>query len=126
MLLAVSALNGLGGIVSYQQVASNAVRVLPDVLARAYYYGLTASALLAFVGVMLRSIRGPLIERAGLWLLGGLWGAYGAIVATTAWPRGFFVSIVLLGFAAANVWRAMQIRGELKRIRAAAAIDQRE
>lgn len=87
-----------------------------------WYGGLLAGALVTLVGIAMHTVTGFLIERGALFWLAGLCTAYGlAFMAYAAQADPFhaaYVVVFVLAFAAVNLARARQIRGDIDKMRA--------
>lgn len=86
-----------------------------------WYGGLIAGASIALVGIALHTLTGLLIERAALFGIAGLCGAYGmAFLATAGRADPFhavFVVVLVGVYAAINLARAFQVRRDIDQIR---------
>lgn len=122
VLLSICVLSGLSTFLAYHQAASTAIRELPEMWGRVYYLGLAIAAAIALIGVFWPGFTGPLVERAGLLMLSGLVCFFGIAILTVAGLRGLYFGLILIGFAAANLWRVGQVNRELQQIRAAAIL----
>lgn len=113
----------LFGLIAFDATASPSLRELPGPWGRVFYGLLGAGAVVAIVGVFLRrGIFGPLVERSGLLVLAGMNIAYAAFVYGLSGNRAAGFSIYMLCLAVANLWRAAQVRSEVRQIAAAAAL----
>ncbi|TCO57113.1 hypothetical protein [Actinocrispum wychmicini] len=123
VLLAFTLLSGLTGFFGYSQAASNAILLLlPRAYGQAFYLGLAASAAIALAGICWRGIVGPLVERAGLLINTGLYLFFALAIFTVGGVRGVGFGFTLIAFSVANVVRVLQIRRDLRAIRAAAMV----
>lgn len=113
-LLGAAVIAGVGGLVN--PGASRAVaRVLPDWQLYTWYSGLIVTAGIALLGVVLRSLLGLLLERAGLVLLAALTVIYAiAIVAAGGEPLTLSAALAA-SLGCACLARAWQIGKDLKR-----------
>jgi uncharacterized membrane protein len=86
-----------------------------------WYGGLAAGAVLALVGIALHTLTGLLVERAGLFALAGLCGAYGltfgALAGRVDPVHSVAITLLVFAFAAVNLARAGQIRREVNGVR---------
>lgn len=121
MILAWCLLSGVNQTINYQRAASSVLHDLPDLFGYALYAGTVVGSAIALIGTFWPSLTGPLVERAGLWMLSGLWVSFGVLLAT-AGVRGLYFGGFLWGFAAAAIWRGVQIGRELKSVHAAAVL----
>lgn len=123
VLLLVCVLVGAVGTFGFDQAASTTIRSLPEPWGRFFYLGVLAGSVVALSGAYWRGLAGPLIERSGLITLAGMWASYTvAVLMNSGLRNGWGFSLIVGGFAVANVWRYVQISGELRRIRAAATL----
>lgn len=121
MILAWCLVSGVNSIINYQQAASTVFGQFPDLFGYILYGGTVAGSTVTLVGTFWPSLAGPLIERAGLVMLAGLWVLFGGLL-TTVGERGLYWGGFLWGFAAAAIWRSVQIGREMKRVQAAATL----
>ena len=113
-LLVFCVVSGLANLLAYQKSATNVIRAMPTALGYGYYLVLALGALVTLAGVFWRGIDGPLLERAGYWMLAGLFISYGVIAVMVAGPRALFTASILFGFALGSVLRNVQISRELR------------
>jgi hypothetical protein len=122
-LLVAFLLWALFGLIAFEATASPSLRLLPTPWGHVFYGALGVGAVVAIVGVFLRrGIVGPLVERSGMLILSGMNVAYAVFVFGYSGSRAAGFSIFMVCLAAANIWRAAQIPGEVKQIAAAAAL----
>lgn len=123
LLLVGCLLWGLFGLFAFDATASTSLRNLPAPWGQVFYGLLGAGAVVALAGAFLRrGIVGPLVERSGLLILAGMNIAYAVFVFGVSGSRAVGFSIFMICLATANIWRAAQIGGEVKKIAAAAAL----
>lgn len=86
-----------------------------------WYGGLVISAIVVLIGITMNTLTGLLIERAALLFLTGICVGYGlvffAVASRTSALHAVYVVVLVLAYAVVNVARALQINGELTRIR---------
>jgi hypothetical protein len=86
-----------------------------------WYGGLLVLALAALVGIAMHNLTGLLVERAALFVLAGLCGAYGLVFLGFAGrsdpAHAVYVVVLVLAYAAVNLVRATQIRRDVDSIR---------
>jgi hypothetical protein len=124
-LLAVCFLFSPLGLIAKDTVSGTAIMSLSDPLAYAFYAVMWIGAATALAGLFLpfKGLKGPLVERSGLLLLAAVWFGYGGMALATSGLKALGFAFVVLGFAAANTYRALrQIPAEIKVIAAAAAV----
>lgn len=121
VLLAVFLLSGVSNLANYNASASNALRGLSDTYGYVYYAGLALGSAITLVGVFWPGLSGPLVERAGLLILTGLWASFGGLLLAFGW-RGVQFALLFFGFAAGAVWRIVQIRRDLRQAVSAAVV----
>lgn len=92
--------------------------VLGACIGRAFFAGLAFFSLVILLGVAKGKIEGLLIERAGLLVVCIFFGAYAiAIISHRGFPIGLAGAALPALLAVANVWRAVQIRNDLRLLR---------
>lgn len=124
-LLAVCFLFSPLGLIAKDTVSGNAILSLSDPLAYVFYAVMWIGSAIALAGLFLpfKGVQGPLVERGGLLLLAAVWYGYGGLALATAGLRATGFALVVLGFASANVYRALvRIPEDIKAIAEAAAI----
>lgn len=88
-----------------------------------WYGGLITGALLVLAGIVLHTVTGLLIERAALFVLAALCGAYGLAFLAASTRAGadpghlVYAVVLVLAFAGVNLLRARQIRREIDQTR---------
>lgn len=116
-LLGFLAASGLSGLATYSHSASGTIRSLPHPLGVVFYGALAAGSVIAIVGVFMRGLLGPLLERTGLWTLSGFLSSYALLaLVRVGWPA-LFVALLLFGLSVGSFLRAVQIGRELNQIR---------
>jgi len=111
LLLAVSVVSGLAYVIGAPAPGSLAA-LLPGWAVAVWAWGLLLSGVVGLSGVW-RSLE---LEAAAMLLGAGALLWYAVAVAQFGW-RGLFGGAVALAWASANVWRAAQIRRDLRGIR---------
>lgn len=113
------------GLIAKDTVSGTAILTLSDPLAYAFYSVMWIGATIALAGLFLpfKGVKGPLVERSGLLLLAAVWYGYGGLALATSGLKALGFAFVVLGFATANVYRAVvRIPEEIKAVAGAAAI----
>ena len=108
LLLIVSVITGLAYTVGAPPPASVAA-LLPAWALLVWSVGLAVSGAVGLAGVLWS----PRVEAAGMLLGTGALLWYSVAVAPFGW-RALFAGLIASGWAAANLWRALQIRNDLK------------
>jgi hypothetical protein len=113
------------GLIAKDTVSGTAILSLAAPLAYAFYAVMWIGATVSLAGLFLpfKGVKGPLVERGGLLLLAAVWYGYGGLALATSGLRALGFTFVVLGFAAANSYRALvQIPEDIKNIAGAAAM----
>lgn len=83
-----------------------------------FFGGLLGGSVLALMGITLGTLVGMLLERAALFALAGLCGAFGLLVASRADAIHLaYVVPLLLTYAVVHLIRARQVRRDITRVR---------
>jgi len=99
---------------------SSLVAVIPHWLVLLWSAGLVVSGVVGLIGCWWRGARGLQLEQGGMLVGAGSLLIYVVSAFTFAGPRALFAAGVVLMWAAANVWRAVQCHRDLRQIRAVA------
>lgn len=119
-LLGWCAAAGASGLLT-KQVSSGTISSLPAPWALVFYAAMVLGATISLIGIALRGLAGPLVERSGLLVLTGLFASYAVAVVAIAGIKGLFLAGLFAGLTAANMYRAYQITRDLKQVFAAAS-----
>jgi hypothetical protein len=112
LLLVVSLVTGVAYTIGAPPPSSIAA-LLPDWALHVWSGGLLLSGILGLAGILLRRPYALQLEQAGMLIGAGALVWYSAAVATLGW-RALLAGAICLAWAGANLWRAMQIRRDLK------------
>lgn len=118
-LLGACVLVGLSGIVVPAARARSLVATFPPVAQLGWYVGILLGGVLGILGIVRGCARGLLIERAALIVLAGMCASFGIASVAFAGPVAITGSIMLWGFVAPCVARAVQITSDLHVVRQA-------
>lgn len=113
------------GLIAKDAVSGPAIQALSDPLAYAFYAVMWIGSAVSLAGLFLpfKGLKGPLVERGGLLLLAAVWYGYGGMALATSGLKALGFAFVVLGFASANIYRALwQVPADIKAIAGAAAI----
>lgn len=110
-LLAVCIIFGPVGLVAKDEVSGGALQALSDPLGYAFFGLMVVGAALGLAGLFLpfKGVKGPLVERSGLWMLSSVWYAYGLLALATSGLRALGFALVVIGFATANIYLAVKV-----------------
>lgn len=123
-LLSAISLYGLIAVIAYDKVAVTTLRSLPAPWGYIFIAGSGAAALVALCGALMVSITGLLVEKIGLWAVGGLYGAFAVWSIGLNGARSLGFAVMLLGIALAALVRVWQInRSKKVSTRAASLVD---
>lgn len=124
-LLAVCVVYGAFGLAAYDKVATATMQNLGWIAGHVFFISVLTGSLVALLGIFwpFSGVKGPLVEQGGLLILSAFWLGYGIAVVYNAGLRGIGFALVVGGFAAANIYRAVwDIPRANRRIATAAAI----
>jgi hypothetical protein len=109
-LLSVCLVFGPVGLIAKDKVSGTAIQSLPGVLGYLFFVLMTLGAGMGVAGLFLpfKGVKGPLVERTGLWLLSLVWYVYALLALATSGLRALGFALVLAGFATANVYLAVK------------------
>lgn len=118
LLLVLSVITGVTNLIA--PPPGSPMTALPDPMRISWAFGMILSGLAGLLGCLWRwnAERGLLIEQGAMLLGAGmlliLWAA---ITALIDWRRGLLSAGTILFWMVANLWRAAQIRADLRRLR---------
>lgn len=119
LLLVVGILSVVGYLIGGAPPGS-ITATLPAWAVAVFYVLLGVGSVLGLAGCLLRRQPiGPGLEQGGLLIQAAAVVTYGLAVLTYAGGRGWGAILILAGWAAANLWRALQIQRDLRAIRTA-------
>lgn len=113
MFMVAAVLGGAVLLILRKEVGSTLAKTLPSAITILLAVGLITGGLTTLIGVSLKVILGPLLERAGLGLLALLFLVYSAFTLNFVGLHGVITAVFFLSFAAASGWRIWQISGDL-------------
>jgi hypothetical protein len=90
--------------------------LLPGWAIRTWAVGMALSGLLGLIGILARGMRSVQVEQAAMLIGAAALVWYTAAVVQFGW-RALFAGLISALWAAANLWRAWQIRSDLKGLR---------
>lgn len=109
-LLSVCLIFGPVGLIAKDEVSGTAIQSLPGVLGYLFFVLMTLGAGMGIAGLFLpfKGVKGPLVERTGLWLLSLVWYVYALLALAKSGLHALGFALVLAGFATANVYLAVK------------------
>lgn len=109
-LLSVCLVFGPVGLAAKDKVSGAAIQSLPDALGYAFFALMLLGAAMGMAGLFLpfKGVKGPLVERTGLWLLTLVWYVYALLGLATTGLRALGFALVLVGFGTANIYLAVK------------------
>jgi hypothetical protein len=113
LLLAYGALSGAVFLAGAPEPAGIAA-VMPGAVVTLWAVGMVVSGVVGLVGNWWRGERGQVLEAGGLLVGAGSLLIYAATAVAAAGTRAMFPAGIILAWFAANLWRAVQIRAELR------------
>lgn len=113
---------GVAGFSAFDRVAITSIRELPGPVGHMFYALLAVTAAVALVGSFLPGLIGQRVEQGGLLLVAAHALVSVTLVFAALGLRATAFAIFMLCIASANVWRAVQIHFDLRRILAAAVM----
>lgn len=122
MLLVLILTAGSSGLASSGKTGNTVLASMGHYQLLVFYGTLLAGAAMAIVGVLLRGLKGPVVEAFGLGVFTLPLLGYGAAVfAATGWRGLLTAGAFAVVMSVANVWRMLQIRREFWAAKAGAA-----
>ncbi len=118
-LLGACVLVGLSGIVVPAARSRSLVATFPPVAQLGWYVGILLGGALGILGIVRGCAIGLLIERAAMIMLAGMCASFGIASVAFVGPVAITGSIMLWGFVAPCVARAVQITSDLRVVREA-------
>jgi hypothetical protein len=116
-LLVMSFVSGMVGLAVQPATSPALASTLSGPLLNYFYLGLIVSSGASFVGALMNSVTGLLMERAGLILIVFLYVAYGVSVVSNSGIRGTTGALFGFAIAVASVVRIVQIQRDVKKVR---------
>lgn len=117
MFLVSLSIVGVAGLIASNETANRVLKALPPLALVLFYAVLAVGTLLALFGVFTKGLKGPVIESFGLGVFALQLLSYGfAVMAFAGWG-GLLSATFPVCMGIANVWRVVQIVGEIRAAR---------
>ncbi|HEX3778446.1 MAG TPA: hypothetical protein VHX38_02180 [Pseudonocardiaceae bacterium] len=116
MIMTAAVIGGAALLLLRQRLGTTLSTSLPAAITVILGTGLLIGGVLTLVGLALRTITGPLLERAGLTGLSILLVVYSGFTLDFVGLRGLITAVFFLALAGAGLWRVIQIRSDLREV----------